>query len=118
MWFFRISYSYMIHDALGDPPRLTHQKILENKQVKVDHASDVFPICRLIMEIGQAGIDRGVFMDGYEVMDVLDSIIAKAREALSTGVCVGTWGPSPSYAVVYSIITMDLLSVAFYFDLF
>lgn len=50
-WFLRVSHPYMIHDSPEYPLRLTHQKILEEKQAMEDHVIDVLPICHRIVEI-------------------------------------------------------------------
>lgn len=63
------AHSYMVQTALGDLLRLSRQKILE----------DVFPRCHRIVEIAQAGIDRGIFPDGSDVRQVLDVILTDAR---------------------------------------
>lgn len=34
------------------------------------------------MDIGQASIDKELFLDGSEVRDVVDAMMAEAREAL------------------------------------
>lgn len=52
----------MIQDVLGDPPRPSHQDVLEEEQVGTDHVVDVFPKSRRIMEITQVGINRGFFL--------------------------------------------------------
>ena len=36
LWFFRISHPYLIREAPGDPPRTTHQEILEEEQAARD----------------------------------------------------------------------------------
>lgn len=55
-WFFRVSHPYMVQDTPGDRPKLDHQDILEEKQTMTNHAHDVLPRCRYIMEIWRAGI--------------------------------------------------------------
>lgn len=72
----------MVHVAPGDPPKPAHQKILEEEQAQLDHAHDVFPICRCIVYIPQADIDKGIFPDGSKVRQVLEAIITEAQEAL------------------------------------
>lgn len=54
----------MVHAAPGDPPRPIHPDILEDEQAQLDHAKDILPKCRHIVEIAQAGIDKGIFPDG------------------------------------------------------
>lgn len=41
----------MIHDAPGDPPRPSHHQILDGEQTRVDHAVDVLPKYRRMMEM-------------------------------------------------------------------
>ena len=82
LWFFRVSHPYMVQDAPGDPPMPAHQEILEEEQARRDHATDVLPRCRRIMELARDGIDRGLFLDGSDVRGVLDAIMAEAQEAL------------------------------------
>lgn len=72
----------MIHDALEDPPRATHQEIREEESGRANNVVDVLHIWRCIMEIAQVIIDRWLFPNDYEVMDVVDVMMAKAREAL------------------------------------
>ncbi|XP_050890161.1 uncharacterized protein LOC127095527 [Lathyrus oleraceus] len=66
-WFFRLSHSYMVHAAPGDPTRPTHQEILEKEQTQLDHAKDVLPRRRRIMEILQADIYKDIFLDESDV---------------------------------------------------
>lgn len=40
-WFYSVSHPVMTPDAPGRPPRSTHEEILENEQVRDDHAIDV-----------------------------------------------------------------------------
>lgn len=55
---FRMLRSYMTPDVYGDPPRPTHQEMLEDEQAREDYVIDVLPACRCIMDIARAGIER------------------------------------------------------------
>lgn len=46
-----MSHLYMVQVATRDPTRPAHQKILEEEHTQLDHAHDVLPICRRIVEI-------------------------------------------------------------------
>ncbi|XP_050908477.1 uncharacterized protein LOC127122130 [Lathyrus oleraceus] len=81
-WFFMVSHLYMVHDALGDPLRPAHHEILEEKHAQLDHAKDVLPRCHHILEIAHADIEKGIFLYGYDVRQVLDTIMVKTRETL------------------------------------
>lgn len=59
-----------------------HQEVLEEEQAQLDHTDDVLPRCRCIMEIVCAGIDDGIFHDGFGVRRILDVIMAEAHGAL------------------------------------
>lgn len=48
----------MTQDASKDPPRSTHQEILEEEQVRVNHVVDVLHKYRRIIDIMQAGINK------------------------------------------------------------
>lgn len=65
-----------------DPPRPTHQEILEEEQDMTNHFVDVLPRCHRIMKLGQEGIDRGLFLYDSEVRGVLDAIMGKARKGM------------------------------------
>lgn len=62
---------------MEDPPRLAHQTILEEEQAMADNVVDVLPRCGCIMEIVQAGIDKGLFLNGSEVREFLDVIMGR-----------------------------------------
>ncbi|CAL5208186.1 unnamed protein product [Lathyrus oleraceus] len=81
-WFFRMSHLYMVQAASEDPHRPVHQEILVDEQTQLDHVEDVFPRCRRIVEIVQAGIDKGIFPDGYAMRQILYVIMVKTNEAL------------------------------------
>lgn len=53
-----MSHPYIIHAAIGDPPRSSHQKILEEEKTQLGHAHDVLPRFLRIVEIAQADIDK------------------------------------------------------------
>lgn len=72
----------MVQAALGDPLRLAHKEILEDKDALLDHAHDVFLRCCRIVEIAHADIDRGIFHDGSEVRHALYAIMTEVREVL------------------------------------
>lgn len=72
----------MVHVALGDPPRLAHQEILEEEQTHLEHTDDVLPMCSRIMEIAQTRIDEGIFPDGSGVRRVRDAIMAETQRTL------------------------------------
>lgn len=57
----------MVQAAPKDQLRSTHQEILEEEQTRLDHAHDVLPRCRRIVEIVQVGIDKNIFPNGSEV---------------------------------------------------
>ncbi|XP_058776609.1 uncharacterized protein LOC131650927 [Vicia villosa] len=82
LWFFQVSHPYMIYDVPGNPPRPVHHEILEEKQVRTDHATNMLPTCRRIMELAWDGIDTGLFPDGSNVRGVLDAIMAEAQDAM------------------------------------
>lgn len=69
----------MVHVAPGGPPRPSHQGILEEEQLQLDHVKDVLPKCHCIMEITHACIDRGIFPDRSNVRQVLDAIMTEAQ---------------------------------------
>lgn len=77
-WFFSVSHPYMILDALGDPPRPAHQKILKEELIGEDHVIDMLPKYRRIMEIVHTDIDKGIFPNGSKVRDTIDSMLAEA----------------------------------------
>ena len=66
---------YIVQAALGYPPRLARQEILEEEHTQLDHVEDVMPKCRRIVEIAYIGID------GSDVRQVLDAIMTEARGA-------------------------------------
>lgn len=72
----------MVQAAPRYPPRSTHQEILEEKQARLDHAHDVLPRCRCIVEIVHASVDKGIFPNDSNVREVLHVIMTEAREAL------------------------------------
>lgn len=78
-WFFRVSHSHMVQAPPGDTSRPAHQGILEDEQTQLDHAEDLLPKCRRIVEIAQAGIDKDIFSDGSDVRQVLNIIMMEAR---------------------------------------
>lgn len=51
----------MTLDAPEDPPRLAHREILKEEEFRAYRVADVFPRYRCIMDLMQAGIDKGVF---------------------------------------------------------
>lgn len=63
--------------ALGDPPRPAHPYMTPYPYM-TNHVVDVLRICHNTMEIGQMGIDRELFSDGFEVSDTLDAIMGEA----------------------------------------
>ena len=81
-WFFRVSHPYMVWAALGDPLRPAHQELLEEEKAQLDHVEDVLPRYHCIVEIAHACIDRGIFLDGSDVRQILDVIMTEARETL------------------------------------
>lgn len=42
------------------------------------HVIDMLRKCRCIMELGQDGIDRRVFRNGFKARDILDAIMGEA----------------------------------------
>lgn len=81
-WFFRVSHSYMVQYAPGDPSRPAHQEILEEEQTHLNCANDVFRRCHRIVEIAQTNVDIYIFLDGFEARELLDAIMTEARETL------------------------------------
>ncbi|XP_058771909.1 protein MAIN-LIKE 1-like [Vicia villosa] len=47
-WFYRVSHPLVTPDAPGDPPRPSHEEILENRQAEDDQATDILPVCQRI----------------------------------------------------------------------
>lgn len=45
-----------------------------------DHVIDVLPRYHRIMEIGQTSIDRGLFLNGTEVRDVVDAMATETLQ--------------------------------------
>lgn len=50
-WFFRVSHLYMVQNSPKNPLRPAHHEVLEEEQTQLDHAEDVLPRCRRIIEI-------------------------------------------------------------------
>lgn len=73
-----MSHPYKVHNALGDPLRLTHYEILEKVHDWEDHVVDVLPRYRRIMETRQADIDRELFSNDSEARDVVDAMMEEA----------------------------------------
>lgn len=76
-WFYSVSHPIMTSHAPGRPPRPALKEILENEQVRHDHAIDVFPICQNTMWITLEGIKSGLFERGD------DDAVALARSVLT-----------------------------------
>ncbi|CAI8615467.1 unnamed protein product [Vicia faba] len=119
IWFFRVSHPYLVQDAPGNPPRPSHQEILEKEQTQTDHATDVLPRCRRIMEIVQTSIDGSLFPDGSDVRVILDTIMAEAWGALQhkrqqRNAEKGDGSThSPPYPIVFSVVYVFWFFIVF-----
>lgn len=71
----------MVYDALEDPPRPTHQEILERAGYSKSCLNVLYRYHRII-EIGLEGISIRLFLDGFEARDVVDAISAEVRTTL------------------------------------
>lgn len=59
----------MTPDAHGDPPRPTHQEILEEEHARINHIIDVLPACQRITE-------------DTHVREIIATILSEAQNTL------------------------------------
>lgn len=64
IWLYSVSHFVITPDVLERPPRPAHEEILENEQIRDDHAIVVFPICQNIMRLMYEGMKSGLFERG------------------------------------------------------
>ncbi|XP_058746810.1 uncharacterized protein LOC131619762 [Vicia villosa] len=66
-WYYRVSHPYMLPAAPRDPPRPSHEEILQAHQAELDHTHDL--------------IADGLFPKGSAERRVVDNMIRLAQEA-------------------------------------
>lgn len=79
----------MVQAAPEDPPRSTHQEILEDEHARLDHAHDILLRYRRIVENAHVDIDRGIFTVGSKVREVVDAIMTDVLETTLEDGCRG-----------------------------
>lgn len=72
----------MTLDTQRDPPRLTHQEILEREQTRANHVVDVILACQGIMTTPRTGIERCEFSEVTHVMETIEVIISEKQNAM------------------------------------
>lgn len=75
----------MTSDAQEGPPRLTHQKILEEDHARINHIIDVLHACCRIMDLARAGIEREDFLEGIYGEPLYMSFYLRHKQHCNTG---------------------------------
>lgn len=64
------------------PPRSAHQKILDEEQTTEDHVVDLLPAYFRIMDIAQAGMEKGNFLKVTPRRATVDVILSETPTTL------------------------------------
>lgn len=72
----------MTLNARGDPPRSTHQHILNEEHARVDHVIDVLPTCHCKETNAHTNIERRDFLEDTFGSAAIDVILSEAQTTL------------------------------------